>query len=61
MKRNWVIPRRTFLKGLGTAMALPALRHRLVRSFEAESARRDADEIVRAVIAATPRSPEDPA
>ncbi|MGA0285556.1 MAG: AAA family ATPase [Phycisphaerales bacterium] len=43
------------------AMALPALRHRLVRSFEAESARRDADEIVRAVIAATPRAPEDPA
>jgi MoxR-like ATPase len=41
------------------ALALPALRHRIVRSFEAESGRRDADSIVRAVVAATPRAPEE--
>lgn len=42
------------------AMALPALRHRIARSFEAESARRSADEILKAILAAVPREPVEP-
>ena len=42
------------------AMALPALRHRIARSFEAESARRSADDILKAILAEVPREPLDP-
>jgi MoxR-like ATPase len=41
------------------AMALPALRHRIVRSFESESARQSPDEILRDIITAVPREPAE--
>ena len=41
------------------AMALPALRHRIARSFEAESARQSADEILKAILAEVPREPRE--
>jgi hypothetical protein len=38
MKRNWQIPRRTFLRGLGTLVALPALETMMpLRSFAADT------------------------
>ena len=42
------------------AMALPTLRHRIACSFEAESARRSADDILKAILAEVPREPVEP-
>ncbi len=42
------------------AMLRPALRHRLVRSFEAESSRRREDEILKQIIDSVPREPDQP-
>jgi MoxR-like ATPase len=41
-------------------VALPALRHRIVRTFEAEADGIDTDEIVRGVLEATPADAEYP-
>jgi len=39
------------------AMALPVLRHRIRRSFEAESERKSADDVIRMILRTTPRDP----